>query len=96
MHYEAMLILPPDEEKAPLIVEEIKDLIVKSSGKEITVDTWGIRNLAFPIGQYTSGYYVLIKFDMRPNKEMLKELDQKIKYHEAVIRHLLVKEIKAQ
>ncbi len=95
MRYEAMLILPPDEEKAPVTISEIKELIAKFGGKEITVDTWGIRNLAFPIGQYTDGYYVLIKFDMTPSREELKELNMKLKYNDNIVRHLICKEIKS-
>lgn len=94
MRYEAMLILPPDEESAPFTVNEIKELIAKFGGKEITVDTWGIRKLAYAIDQFTQGYYALIKFDMKPNRESLKELDCKLKYQDSIIRHLIVKEVK--
>lgn len=94
MRYEAMLILPPDEESAPTTLKKIKELIVKFGGKEITVDTWGIRKLAFPIDQYREGCYVLIKFDMNPSREELKELNLKLKYNDKIIRHMIVREIK--
>lgn len=92
MRYEAMLILPPDE-LAQERIEEIKLLMVKQGAKDIEIEDWKIRTLAYQIGNYTEGHYVLYNFSA--TNDIVKELDRRLKYNENVIRHLIVRKVKS-
>lgn len=63
--------------------------ILTDGGAEITaVDHWGARQLAYPIGKTSMGYYVVAQF--RAPAESLPEFERITKLDEQVLRYLLV------
>ena len=50
---------------------------------------WGKKKLAYPIGQFVEGSYVLAHFNLKPAST--KELEANLQISEEVLRHLLVK-----
>jgi len=54
---------------------------------DITVDHWGRRQLAYPIGQKESGYYAIARFEADPAG--LPEYERALKLDEGVIRYLI-------
>jgi small subunit ribosomal protein S6 len=62
--YENVLIVRPDveEEQIDQIVEQFRGLITGGGGTLDEVDKWGKRRLAYRIGKYEEGYYVVLRF----------------------------------
>ena len=52
-----------------------------------TVDHWGRRQLAYPIGRRENGYYVVARFDAEPSA--LPEYERALRLDESVVRYLL-------
>ena len=54
---------------------------------EITLDHWGRRQLAYPIGKRESGYYVVARFTAEAN--VLPEFERALKLDEGMLRYLV-------
>ena len=54
---------------------------------EMTVDHWGRRQLAYPIGRRENGYYVISHFAAEAN--VLPEYERALKLDDSVVRYLL-------
>lgn len=52
-------------------------------------DIWGKRNLVYPIGHQSEGFYAHYEFESDPAK--IITLDKTIKQHEDIIRYLLIR-----
>ena len=74
------------EEKIAEIVEKFRSLIEANGTLEET-DVWGNRQLAYPINDLTEGYYVLVRFESKP--EFPAELDRVLKITEGVLRSMI-------
>jgi small subunit ribosomal protein S6 len=89
--YEIVYIFAPSLEEAAVNehLERFHGLITGGSGGEITAtDHWGQRQLAYPIEDQTSGYFVVEHF--RAATEALPEFERALKLDEAVLRYLVV------
>ena len=54
---------------------------------EMTVDHWGRRQLAYPIGRRENGYYVIAHF--AAEAQVLPEYERALKLDEGVVRYLI-------
>ena len=88
--YENLIIFNPesDEESISKKIDELKEFVEKK-GKVLNINKWGVRQLAYPINKKERGYYVLIEFTSE--KELLSELDHKLKLSKDIIRHSIVR-----
>jgi small subunit ribosomal protein S6 len=76
------------EESIKALVEKFTTLI--SSNAEVqAVNEWGVRRLAYPINDYTEGYYVLVKFVS--NVDFPAELDRVYNITDGILRSLIIK-----
>ncbi len=89
--YESMYIIKPDvdEETTTALVERFKELIESNNGEIVKLDKWGKRRLAYPIDDYTEGFYVLMHF--KSDAEIAKELERLQRISDDVIRYMTVK-----
>ncbi|GIV34780.1 MAG: 30S ribosomal protein S6 [Chitinophagales bacterium] len=89
--YETTLILTPeksDSEVSKLIKGYVK-FLKSHQAKIIHEESWGLRNLAYPIRKKTTGYYYIVEY-VAPT-ELIKDLELNLKRDEAVLRFLTVK-----
>lgn len=88
-NYEAMFIIDPSlsEEATAALVAKFKDLVEKN-GTVTDVDEWGKRKLAYPINDYTEGYYVLITFTSAPS--FPAEMDRVFKITDGIMRSMII------
>ncbi len=88
--YELGVILHPDLEEADVTpaVETISGYVESNGGKVTSVNVWGRRSLAYPIGKQTQGTYVFLNTQIAPSA--LKEIDRNLKLDEKVLRFLMV------
>jgi len=89
--YELLYIVPSPftEKDLPKILNQIKELIEKFGGKVINQENLGNKKLAYPIKHIRRGFYVLVYFEMEPQK--LKEFNQKLRLSSEILRFLIVK-----
>lgn len=91
--YEVLMVLRPDhEEERNKFVDAIEKYLDKI-GKLEKSDNWGLKRLAYPINEYYEGIYMLLTFqaetlNIKPN---LRELDNKCKYSDACLRHMIIR-----
>ncbi len=87
--YELMFILDPamDDAAKEAAVETVKGIIA-AAGEVGEVDTWGLKKLAYPIQKKSEGYYVVMRFEAKP--ELPKELDRRLRISDNVMRHIIV------
>jgi small subunit ribosomal protein S6 len=86
-----MFIVKPelDEEQVTTATDRVHQLVVANGGNVTKTASWGKRRLAYRVGQYREGYYVVSNFDVEPAK--IGELERVLKISDTVFRHLLVK-----
>jgi small subunit ribosomal protein S6 len=89
--YELMFIVVPDlsKEDTDKQLNKVRKYIKDLKGEIYHEDDWGIRNLAYIIKKYDTGYYVIFYFTSSP--ENIKELDKELLLDAKILRHLIVK-----
>ena len=63
-HYETVFIIQPElsEEDYKGVVKKFGDLLEKQRGTTIRVEEWGTQRLAYRVGKYDKGAYVLLNY----------------------------------
>ncbi|MYA11212.1 MAG: 30S ribosomal protein S18 [Gemmatimonadetes bacterium] len=85
--YEIVYIL--DAALAQAAVDAKLETFHGTLGGEITtVDHWGVRQLAYPIGKAKTGYYVIVQVAAEPTA--LPEFERLLKLDEETMRYLVV------
>ncbi|SRR5216684_1345163 len=89
--YELVYILPPDSTEAQVaeLHEQVASVVSRLNGKIEKTDNWGRRKLAYEIGPFKEGVYVLEVIN--GSGELMKELDRRLKVLDQVVRHLVVR-----
>ena len=89
--YELVYILPPDstEQQITEIHDQVESIVTRMGGQIEKTDNGGRRKLAYEIGPYKEGVYVLEVINA-PG-ELVKELDRRLKVIDQVVRHLVVR-----
>ena len=89
--YELMVVLDPnlDDGAIDALNTRIQTMSTQRGGTIENVDVWGRRRLAYPIGRYRDGVYILYRMQLPPNAAA--EIERALKLTESVIRHLLVR-----
>ena len=89
--YELVYILPPDstEQQVAEVQTQIEEVVSRLRGQIASTDNWGRKRLAYPIGRFRDGVYILSRFQLPPNAAA--EIERALKLTESVIRHLLVR-----
>ena len=90
-NYEVMFILKPDlpEEESDRIVAQMESVVTATGGSLGKVEKMGRRRLAYALGKYHDGYYVL--FVLESEAATLQELERRLKVADAVLRYLTVR-----
>ncbi|HLZ30888.1 MAG TPA: 30S ribosomal protein S6 [Chloroflexota bacterium] len=89
--YELMIVLDPNLDEAAIdaMNTRIQSLVTQRGGTVDNVDTWGRKRLAYPIGRFRDGFYILNRLQLPPTAAT--EIERALKLTESVIRHLLVR-----
>ena len=89
--YELMVVLDPNLDEAAIeaMSTRIQALVTQRGGTVDHVDTWGRKRLAYPIGRFRDGFYILHQLHLPPTAAT--EIERALKLTESVLRHLLVR-----
>ncbi len=88
--YELTFILSGQlsQAEAEEAAEKVKGLIGELTGQLLKEHAWGLRTLAYPIKQDTSGYYFTLLLELPTGKAA--ELEKELRLQSPLIRHLLI------
>ncbi len=89
--YELIYILPPEtaEQQATELHDQVSEIVTRLHGQIEKTENWGRRKLAYEIGHFKEGVYVLEVIN--GSGELMKEIDRRLKVIDEVIRHLIVR-----
>jgi len=89
--YELVYILPPEttEQQATELHAQIEAVVTRLHGQIEKTENWGRRKLAYEIGHYKEGVYVLEVIN--GTGELMKEIDRRLKVIDLVFRHMIVR-----
>jgi small subunit ribosomal protein S6 len=89
--YELVYILPPEttEQQATELHDQVAAVVTRMNGQIERTENWGRRKLAYEIGKFREGVYVLTVIN--GDGELMKELDRRLKVIDQVFRHMIVR-----
>jgi|WetSurMetagenome_2_1015567.scaffolds.fasta_scaffold61914_3 small subunit ribosomal protein S6 len=89
--YELMFFMVPTvtEEEVDKVVSQLEGVIKADQGELSEVEKMGKKNLAYRIGKFGEGYYVLLK--LKAKGSLVKELERRLKVMDTVLRHISVR-----
>lgn len=90
--YQMVYIIQPDLDEAGIeaLNERISQTIANQNGEIVETEVWGRRSLAYPIGNFFEGYYMVHHLRLVPDS--IGEIEQMLRYSEDVIRFLTMSE----
>ncbi|MDX8151737.1 30S ribosomal protein S6 [Patulibacter brassicae] len=83
-----LLLASAEEEARQKLAVEVEQLI-QGQGTVLEGREWGVRQLAYPIGDETTAEYRVFRF--QGPVELLNELDRQLKIADIVVRHRIIK-----
>ena len=92
--YEMMTVLRPDmggEDDFNAFIQTLHGYITAQGGeiKDFENNTpWGRRKLAYPIQDFTEGFYILSHFQLDPSR--VEEVERNLKLATPILRYLLI------
>ncbi len=88
-NYETVFILNPvlSEDQAKDTVEKFVKVISKAKGEVINKEFWGLKKMAYPIQNKSTGFYNLIEFTTE-NTGIINTLETEFRRDESVMRFL--------
>ena len=89
--YEELFIVRPDapDEDVDHLVEQLQTFLTGAGATIDKVDKWGKRKLAYRIGKFREGAYILIQFSAKP--ETVKEVERRLRVNDLVIKFITVR-----
>src|SRR4051794_20863785 len=89
--YELIYLLPPEtaEQQATELHNQVAEIVTRLHGEIEKTENWGRRKLAYEIGHFKEGVYVLQVIN--GSGELMKELDRRLKVMDLVIRQMIVR-----
>jgi len=88
-HYEILLIIHPDQsDQVNAMVERYTTQVKQGDGQVHRLEDWGRRTLAYPIQKLHKAHYILLNIEC--GAETLSELEEAIRYNDAIIRKLIL------
>jgi small subunit ribosomal protein S6 len=89
--YEITFILPATLSEAEIqqSEEKVTQWITSAEGDVTKSNHWGRRRLAYTIGAYREGYYILLEADIPP--EGLDDFNYRMNIDQNILRYLVVR-----
>lgn len=89
--YEIIFIVRPDieEEELGKLVTQMEGVVTGAGGKMEKIDRMGRRRLAYRVGRFQDGHYIL--FVLEGTGDTVKELERRLGVTDSVIKFLAVR-----
>ncbi len=88
-NYETVFILNPvlSDDQAKDTVEKFVKVLTKAKADVINVEKWGLKKMAYPIQNKSTGFYNLIEFTTN-SSDLINTLETEYRRDESVMRFL--------
>ena len=88
-NYETVFILNPvlSDDQAKDAVEKFVNVLTKAKASVINVEKWGLKKMAYPIQNKSTGFYNLIEFTTT-SSDLINTLETEYRRDESVMRFL--------
>ena len=94
-HYEIVYLVHPDQsEQVTAMADRYKGVIEQGGGTVHRYEDWGRRQLAYPINKIHKAHYIMINVEI--SQETLDEIENLVRFNDAIIRHLVIKTSQAE
>ena len=89
--YESVIIVNPnlEEESVKNLIKKFSDLI-NTDGTVASVEEMGKRKLDYEIKKQKEGFYIVFKFEAKP--ELISELERNYRITDEVMKFIVIKE----
>jgi len=89
--YEVLFIIAPNTEEGDTetLITQLSDVITNQGATISKVDRIGRRRLAYPIGKFNEGYYVVLTVEGTGNE--IAEVERRMRVSDAVIRYITIR-----
>lgn len=89
--YEVLFIVAPNTEESDTdtLITQISDIITNQGATIAKVDRIGRRRLAYPIGKFNEGYYVVLTVEGTGSE--IAEVERRMRVADAVIRYITIR-----
>lgn len=89
-NYETVFILNPvlSEDQAKDTVEKFVKVLTKAKAEIVNKENWGLKKMAYPIQNKSTGFYNLLEFTAAP--ETIAILETEFRRDESVMRFLTI------
>jgi len=89
--YELVYVVSPDatEDQVTELHTQVESIAQRMNGTILKTENWGRRKLAYEIGHFKEGVYVLEVIN--GSGELMKELDRRLRVLDLVVRHMIVR-----
>jgi small subunit ribosomal protein S6 len=77
-----------DDAQIDVVIEKVKEVIVKNGGEIRSTEKWGRKRLAYTIDKKNNGFYAFLEF--KAPGDLLVKLERHFHLEEQVIRHLTI------
>jgi small subunit ribosomal protein S6 len=80
---------PMNQKEESELLKGIEEIFAEAGGKQLFKDAWGRRGLAYKIGGFSEGNFVIYYYELDPSK--LDEIDEALRILKGMLRHMIVK-----
>lgn len=80
---------PMNQKEESALQKSIEEIFATAGAKQIMKDVWGRRGLAYKIGGYSEGSFIIYYYEIDPSK--IKEIDTELRILKGMLRHMIVK-----
>jgi small subunit ribosomal protein S6 len=89
--YEVLFIVAPNIEEGDIdtLVTQLSDVATNQGARIAKIDRMGRRRLAYPIGKFNDGHYVV--FTLEGTGAEIAELERRMRVTDAVIRYITIR-----
>lgn len=89
--YEATFIARQDisSNEIERIIERLVGIVTDNGGQLVKKESWGLRNLAYPIKKNRKGHYIMLGIEA--NSDAIDEMLRVMSINEDILRQLIVK-----
>ena len=89
--YESVFIIRQDVSSSDVdkITNDVTKIIIDNGGEVIRTEYWGLRTLAYKIGNNKKGHYVFL--GLNTTHSVINEVERKMKLNENIIRFINIR-----
>lgn len=89
--YEVLFIVAPntEEDDVNTLVTQLSDVVTSQGATIAKVDRMGRRRLAYPIGKFSEGIYVVLTVEGTGSE--IAEVERRMRVNDAIIRYITIR-----